>query len=289
MFRMNGSETAMQPGSDMRQRGMDTNSGVPFGRKAVRVQAFTLIELLVVIAIIAILAAMLLPALSAAKGSAQKAQCMSNLRQQGIACTAYRDDYGDVFPSAKDPWSPNDDAAGCAYTYGVYGGKQGTEYTGSTNRLINPYISVGRIVRTNTAGAATVFKCPADKGATAGAYPTNRVPTVFDSFGCSYYYNSAAIDNDPDYGLYKKKAHDVAHTSRVIMVACYPCIIHFENSAFWSLGTYWHNRTKADIGNLLFVDTHVEFIQCTQFNPTFQQGPNWSYIYNDPPYQQGAD
>jgi prepilin-type N-terminal cleavage/methylation domain-containing protein len=60
--------------------------------------AFTLIELLVVIAIIAILAALLLPALSSAKASAQKAHCASNLKQWGLAENMYAGENRESFP-----------------------------------------------------------------------------------------------------------------------------------------------------------------------------------------------
>jgi len=70
------------------------------GERASHHGGFTLVELLVVIALVAILAAMLLPALSNSQAAAKRTQCLSNLRQMGIAANVYVGDNANVYPIA---------------------------------------------------------------------------------------------------------------------------------------------------------------------------------------------
>ena len=78
-------------------------------RKTNRNKAFTLIELLVVIAVICSLAALLMPALKAAKYSAYKAQCASNLRQIAMLRVQWSADNNQVVaPEPSKIWWPRD-------------------------------------------------------------------------------------------------------------------------------------------------------------------------------------
>jgi prepilin-type N-terminal cleavage/methylation domain-containing protein/prepilin-type processing-associated H-X9-DG protein len=69
-------------------------------------RGFTLVELLVVIAIIGVLVALLLPAVQAARESARRMSCASNLRQMGLAMLNYHDQ-NQVFPMGVLNTTPN--------------------------------------------------------------------------------------------------------------------------------------------------------------------------------------
>jgi prepilin-type N-terminal cleavage/methylation domain-containing protein/prepilin-type processing-associated H-X9-DG protein len=71
-------------------------------------RAFTLIELLVVIAIIGVLVGMLMPAVQAAREAARRTQCISNLRQIGLAMNSYVGFHSVLPPVCVDPsWDAN--------------------------------------------------------------------------------------------------------------------------------------------------------------------------------------
>ena len=71
----------------------------------VRSGGFTLVELLVVIAMIGILVALLLPAINSAREAARRTQCISHLKQQGLAIANYESTQR-AYPTGRETMNP---------------------------------------------------------------------------------------------------------------------------------------------------------------------------------------
>lgn len=247
-------------------------------RLSTRATGFTLIELLVVIAIIAILASMLLPALAASKMKAQRIACANNVRQLFLATGMYMDDHQDRFPTHAD---------GPVLSYNAWAGKRGTEYQADF-RFINSYVAiVGKVQTNNNEGVFRVFRCPADKGATPGRWSGTRKPTLFDTFGCSYFYNAGGNSN-AELGLHGRKSSQIRSPSLMVLANCFPFSCWgWPEEAPGSATTpfqfsFWHHSKALGWGNAGFVDGHVAYLQATSRAPDFRNGREYTFQYDGP-------
>ncbi|MDB5331068.1 MAG: hypothetical protein JWP03_2219, partial [Phycisphaerales bacterium] len=115
---------------------------------------FTLVELLVVIGIIALLISILLPALNRARESAKQVQCLSNIRQLGMAVLLYTNEHRQLMPGgAEGPpqmlWD------------WVYWDPTSAPYNDLSQCPLAPYLSIARGSGSRSNGAS-MFRCPSD-------------------------------------------------------------------------------------------------------------------------------
>jgi prepilin-type N-terminal cleavage/methylation domain-containing protein/prepilin-type processing-associated H-X9-DG protein len=230
--------------------------------------AFTLIELLVVIAIISILASMLLPSLARGKEKARETQCISNLRQIGMATKMLWDDRGGVMHFASGGQDP---LPGCLTTNHLL----------AKDRNLFPYLK-----------NSEVFRCPMDKGKISEdchLHPsTTLLPSCWDTRGFSYELNSGVPNGLPIPSTLKTNTgaifrHDetwVPDPTRFILwfePPATPQVCHADPPLFPPQWYQWHRNRGGThfldpriapgglfVSPILFVDGHARLLNFSQ-------------------------
>lgn len=194
---------------------------------------FTLIELLVVIGIIAILAALLLPALNRGKARAQRAECINDLNELGVAFHLFAHDHNSRFPMQV----PVNDGGSLEFTQNGFL-VRGEFYF--SFRHFQPLAA--------QLGSPAVLACPSDrlrKPAANFASLQNSNVSYFAGVNADYSRPGSALAGD------RNLTNDFSGAPATI--------VHNDYSLRW---THELHDFK---GNVLFSDGHVEELNNTRW------------------------
>jgi prepilin-type N-terminal cleavage/methylation domain-containing protein len=174
-------------------------------------KAFTLIELLVVISIIALLIAILLPALTAARDSAKKIQCLMNQKQLVTAVVAFTTDNDGVPPPGSDD---NDgDGPGTSQSANMKGVIYNTANGWANDPRFGYYRRFGPVFTEGYSESPEILYCPTqaqnhpwmkpggqwttgDGGQNYGFFYDNNIPSGLTRMWASYYYRDTYIGKE---------------------------------------------------------------------------------------------
>ena len=215
-------------------------------RLRIRNAGFTLVELLVVIGIIAVLVGLLLPSLSRAREQARSTQCLSNMRQVGVALQAYLIESKQVIPPHRqDP----------AFFSGVrdYGNPSVIEQWPNVLGLLLPYLNNNN----------DVMLCPdaLPYYGTSVFDPTPDSDTNYMANGVVVGQRIARIPHSSEIVLLQEdKYHFNTSFTRPYQTSVPPNPITYGQWHIYFTGTIGHEYGSGHTrgGNYLFLDCHAE-------------------------------
>lgn len=227
-------------------------------------KGFTLVELLVVTGIIALLMAILMPALGAARESARRTQCASNLHTLAIGVLVYSQDNHNAFPGiGTDPQQPTD------WIY--FSPWNGEPYATFANGRIYPYVK-----------DESIYRCPSDQWQdrlSVGGY----THVIRGPYKYSYVINSLSagiaryaccvVSDQARYNTVKRASDKILFLEGNPLTMIDACWVPPPNPGSFvnDMGDR-HDRQTSETGtgraNVVFLDGHVDFV-----TPRFAHDP----------------